>query len=73
MLELVKCGLMDAGFKEFGNAMADNKGIETLDISRNKEIQDDGSLINLVNSLATNQSLKSITMHSLHIRKPFCK
>ena len=38
MLELVKCGLLDAGFKEFGIAMAENKGIETLDISRNKEI-----------------------------------
>lgn len=53
--------------------MAENMGIETLDISRNKEISDDGSLINLVNSLTKNQSLKKIILNGLHIRKPFCK
>ena len=73
LLELIKCSLTDSGFTEFANLMAKNKGIEILDISRNRDITDEGSLIALATSLRKNQSLKTITLTGLSVRKTFCK
>ena len=73
LLELIKCSLTDSGFNEFANLMAKNKGIEILDISRNRDITDEGSLIALATSLRNNQCLKTLTLTGLSVRKTFCK
>ena len=54
LLELIKCTLTDSGFTEFAHLLAKNQGIEILDISRNKDIIDEGSLIALATSLRKN-------------------
>ena len=73
LLELVKCTLTDAGFSDFASALGKNNGIEILDISRNRDITDEGSLLTLAKSLRKNQSLKTLTLGGLTLRKTFCK
>ena len=51
--------------------MTNNEGIKTLDISKNKEISDEGSLAMLAQSLAKNHVLRTLDLIGIRLRKPF--
>lgn len=53
--------------------MANNEGLVFLDIAKNKEVTDEGSLVTLVDALSVNKSLKTIDLTGLNVRKPFLK
>ncbi len=44
-----------------------------LDISKNKDLDDEGSLVFLVKAIAQNKSLTTLDLSGLRIRKPFLK
>ena len=44
-----------------------------LDISKNKELDDEGSLVAMAKALASNKSLSTLDLSGLRIRKPFLK
>ena len=44
-----------------------------LDIAKNKEITDEGSLLVLCDALTQNKKLQTIDLTGLTIRKPFLK
>jgi len=48
MLDLSKNEFSDHGFNSFAYEIMKNKGLSFLDISRNKDINDEGSLVTLV-------------------------
>lgn len=72
-LEISKNSFTDSGFEVFAKALAFNKGLRFLDISRNKDISDEASLVTLVEALVRNQTLKTLDLTALKIRKPFMK
>ena len=51
--------------------MARNEGLLFLDISKNNHISDEGSLVTLVQSLVANDTLRTIDLSGINIRKPF--
>lgn len=57
MLDIGKNEFSDLGFNEFAASLVDNQTLQLLDISRNKELMDEGSLVTLVQSLAYNKSI----------------
>ena len=57
MLDIGKNEFSDLGFNEFAASLVDNQTLQLLDISRNKELMDEGSLVTLVQSLAFNKSI----------------
>lgn len=63
----------DSGFDTFAEALAHNEGIVLLDIAKNKEITDEGSLLVLCESLTINKKLQSIDLTGISVRKPFLK
>jgi Ran GTPase-activating protein (RanGAP) involved in mRNA processing and transport len=71
--EVPKNNFTDAGFEVFAKQLACNVGIRFLDISKNKDITDEGSLIALAESLVKNKTLKTLDLSGLKIRKPFLK
>lgn len=44
-----------------------------LDISRNKELNDEGSLVTFAQSIAMNKSIQTLDMNGIRIRKPYLK
>jgi hypothetical protein len=48
MLDLGKNEFTDQGFEIFAQEIEKNKSLTTLDISRNKDINDEGSLVTLI-------------------------
>ena len=53
--------------------MGNNSGITFLDISKNKDLSDEASLVVLAESLVTNKTLKTIDFSGLQVRKPYLK
>jgi hypothetical protein len=51
--------------------MAINSGIVTLDISKNKDLSDEGSVAVLAQSLARNYKLRTLDLIGIRLRKPF--
>ena len=72
-LDISKNSFNDVGFDVFARAMGSNSGISFLDISKNKDISDEGSLTTLVEALVTNETLRILDLSGLQIRKPFLK
>ena len=72
-MDISKNSFNDSGFSKFARAISFNKGITFLDISKNKDITDEGSLVTLVESLVYNETLRTLDLSGLQIRKPFLK
>ena len=72
-LDISKNSFSDAGFDAFAQAMGSNRGISFLDISKNRDISDEKSLVTLVEALVTNETLRILDVSGLQIRKPFLK
>ena len=53
--------------------MAQNKGLFQLDISKNKDLTDEDSLVTLSDALSKNKSLKILDLSGITVRKPFLK
>jgi len=72
-LEIPKNSFTDTGFDVFAKAFAFNKGLKFLDIAKNKDLNDESSLITLAEALIKNRSLQTLDLSSLKIRKPYLK
>lgn len=72
-LDLSRNAFNDTGFEEFADLMSQNEGLIFLDIAKNKDVTDEGSLITLVDALSNNKHLKTIDLTGLNVRKPFLK
>lgn len=55
---------------DFAKGLAVNKGIESLNMSRNKDVTDEVGLRELAQALASNSSLAVIDLSALKVRKP---
>jgi len=73
MLDISRNGFNDTGFTLFANEMEFNKGLKYLDISKNKDLSDEGSLIILARSISNNTSLRTLDLTGIRLRKPFLK
>ena len=73
MLDIGKNEFSDLAFNEFATLIRENNTLQLLDISRNKELLDEGSLVTLVQSLAINKSIQTIDISGVRVRKPFLK
>tara|TARA_B110000285_G_scaffold227776_1_gene289633 strand:+ start:1255 stop:1464 length:210 start_codon:yes stop_codon:yes gene_type:complete len=60
----------DNGFVSFAKELGHNKGIISLNLSKNKDITDEVGLKELANSLSFNSSLAIIDLTGVKIRKP---
>jgi hypothetical protein len=60
----------DSGFCDFAKELAKNKGIENLNLSKNKDVTDEVGLKELAAALALNSSLAVIDLSGLKVRKP---
>jgi hypothetical protein len=72
-LDLSRNLFTDVGFEIFANEMINSKGITYLDLSKNKELSDEGSLIALANSISKNRMLRTLDLTGIRLRKPFLK
>ena len=72
-LDLSRNAFTDNGFEEFAEQLANNKGLVFLDIAKNKDLTDEGSLITLTKSLLENKHLKTVDLTGINVRKPFLK
>ena len=73
MLDLGRNMFGDAGFKFFAQEMGAACNLTYLDISKNKDLSDEGSLIILAQQLTHNKHLQTLDLSGLRIRKPFLK
>jgi hypothetical protein len=73
MLDLGRNMFGDAGFKFFAQEMGAACKLTYLDISKNKDLSDEGSLTILAQQLAHNKYLQTLDLSGLSIRKPFLK
>lgn len=53
--------------------MGQDATLTFLDISKSKDLNDEGSLITLANELAFNTHLQTLDLTSVRVRKPFLK
>ena len=72
-MDLSRNAFNDSGFDIFAEQLAFNDGIIFLDIAKNKEVTDEGSLVTFCEALVENKRLKTIDLTGLSIRKPFLK
>lgn len=72
-IDIGKNSFSDVGFEKFAREIGCNNGITFLDISKNKDLSDEASLIALSESLMSNKTLKTIDFTGLQVRKPFLK
>lgn len=70
VLDISRNSFTDQGFIDFAKGIAFNKGIESLNLSKNKDVSDEYGLRELAYSLATNSSLSVIDLSGLKVRKP---
>ena len=70
VLDISKNSFQDQGFVDFARGLATNKGLESLNIQRNKDVTDDVGLKELAQSLAYNSSLAVIDLSGIKVRKP---
>lgn len=73
MLDLSRNAFSDIGFLQFAQEMGAHCSLTYLDISKNKELDDEGSLVVMTKALAANKSLTTLDLSGLRIRKPFLK
>jgi hypothetical protein len=72
-LDISRNAFNDQGFDVFAAGLERNMGLEYLDVSKNKDISDEGGLITLAESLARNKKLKTLDVSGIRLRKPFLK
>lgn len=60
----------DTGFTTFSKALALNKGIQSINFSKNKDVSDEYGLKELAISLAFNSCLSVIDLQGIKVRKP---
>jgi hypothetical protein len=72
-LDVSRNAFNDQGFDVFAAGLEKNRGLEFLDVSKNKDISDEGSLITLAESLSKNRSLRTLDLSGIRLRKPFLK
>jgi len=70
VLDISRNQFTDQGFIDFAKGMAYNKGIESLNLSKNKDVSDEYGLRELAYSLSSNSSLSVIDLSGLKVRKP---
>jgi len=70
VLDISRNTFSDTGFIDFAKGLSSNKGIESLNISKNKDVSDEFGLRELALALATNSSLAIIDISGLKVRKP---
>jgi Ran GTPase-activating protein (RanGAP) involved in mRNA processing and transport len=73
MLDLGRNMFGDIGFKSFALELGAECILSYLDISKNRDLSDEGSLIILAQQLAHNKYLQTLDLSGLRIRKPFLK
>jgi hypothetical protein len=71
MLDISRNHFHDPGFSVFAKELALNKGIKYLDISKNKDLSDEVSLVDLADCIAVNTTLRSLDLSGIRLRKPF--
>jgi len=70
VLDISKNLFTDGGFIDFAKGLAKNKGISSLNLSKNKDISDEYGLKELANSLFENSCLSVIDLNGIKVRKP---
>ena len=70
VLDISRNNFQDNGFVDFARGLAGNKGIESLNLSKNKDVTDEIGLKELAHALASNSSLAVIDLSGLKVRKP---
>jgi len=70
VLDISRNSFTDSGFIDFAKGLAVNKGIESLNLSKNKDVSDEYGLKVLAEALATNSHLSVIDLSGLKVRKP---
>jgi hypothetical protein len=73
MLDISKNIYGDVAFQTFAAEMGEHCSLTLLDISKSKELNDEGSLITLAKQLANNTMLQTLDLTSVRVRKPFLK
>lgn len=70
VLDISRNAFSDSGFVDFARELALNKGIESLNLSKNKDVSDEVGLRELALALRDNSSLAVIDLSGLKVRKP---
>ena len=70
VLDISRNAFSDSGFVDFARELAHNKGIDSLNLSKNKDVSDEAGLRELAHALASNSSLAVIDLSGLKVRKP---
>ena len=70
VLDISRNAFSDSGFVDFARELAHNKGIDSLNLSKNKDVSDEAGLRELAHALASNSSLAVIDVSGLKVRKP---
>lgn len=70
VLDVSRNAFSDLGFVSFAMELAFNKGIESLNVSKNKDVTDEIGLKQLALALGSNASLGVLDLSGLKVRKP---
>jgi hypothetical protein len=73
MLDISRNPFHDSGFEHFAREIGDNNGLKFLDVSKNKDLSDEGSLVALAKSLSKNKMLRTLDLSGIRLRKPYLK
>jgi len=73
MLDISKNSYGDVAFQSFAAEMGTHATLTFLDISKSKDLNDEGSLIILAKQLAFNTHLQTLDLNGVRVRKPFLK
>ena len=73
MLDLGRNMFNDLGFKQFAQQLGGDCIFKYLDISKNRDLSDEGSLVVLAQQLEFNRSIQTLDLNGLRVRKPFLK
>jgi hypothetical protein len=73
MLDISKNIYSDTSFSVFAAEMGEYATLTFLDISKSKDLNDEGSLIILARQLAFNTYLQTLDLTGVRVRKPFLK
>ena len=70
VLDISRNLFTDQGFVDFAKELGYNKGISSLNLSKNKDISDEYGLRELANALCHNSCLAVIDLNGIKVRKP---
>ena len=73
MLDISKNLYNDQAFQSFAKEMGEDATLTFLDISKSKDLNDEGSLIVLAKELAFNTHLQTLDLTAVRVRKLFLK